>query len=259
LEVCIFWSSDSRAWSDAQVLRWIGPVFAFIGVAAIAAAWLHPVSDRSMLERGGISVILSYQRALPLLGLGSVLGLMRPRRAALGAALAVLGLWLGFAARVWLIAAIVSGPAMAGRLALPGPISCLAAGLILAAPARHRSWLLPPVAIIIGAMLAIGTKLVDPSFHDPNFLRGAIAASVWLVAAVGLTGHRLDQPWFRIATRIAGSWLIAIGLMLGAAILLPRPGIGDSPRCGYSASDSTTTQLDDGTIMYSQTDHYVCE
>jgi hypothetical protein len=200
-----------------------------IGVAAIAAACLHPVPDRSMLERGGISVILSYQRALPLLGLGSVLGLMRPGQAALGTALAVLGLWLGFATREWLIAAIVSGPATAGRLALPGPLSCLAMGLVLAAPARHRSWLMPPTAIIIGAMLAIGIKLDDPSFHDPNFQRGAIAASVWLVAAVGLTGHRLDRSWFRIAVRIVGSWLIAIGLMLGAAILLPRPMIGDAP------------------------------
>lgn len=183
-----------------------------------------------MLARGGIAVVLSYQRALPLLGLGCVLALMRPWQAALGAALAVLGLWAGFVTRDWLIAAIVSGPATTGRLALPGPISCLAGGLILAVSERLRSWLLPPAAIIIGATLALGIKLVDPSFHDPNFLRGAVAASVWLVAAIGLTGRLCDRPWFRIAIRIVGSWLIAIGLMLGAAILLPRPTIGDAPQ-----------------------------
>jgi hypothetical protein len=212
-----------------------------------------------MLERGGISVILSYERALPLLGLGCALTLMRPWQAALGAVLAVLGLWLGFAARDWLIPVIVSGPPTAGRLGLPGPISCLAAGLILAVPERHRPWLLPPVAIIIGAMLAIGIKLVDPSLHDPNFLRGAIAASVWLVVVLGSTGQLVNRPWFRIALRILGSWLIAIGLMLGAVILLPRPTIGESPRCGYSTSSSTTTQLDDGTTTISQTDHYSCD
>jgi hypothetical protein len=86
------------------------------------------------------------------------------------------------------------------------------------------------VAIIIGAMLAIGIKLVDPSFHDPNFIRGAIAASLWLVAVPGLTGRLLDRPWFRIATRIFGSWLIAIGLILGASILIPRRTIGDNPQ-----------------------------
>lgn len=211
-------------------MRWIGPVLAIIGFAAIAATELHAVADRGMLERGGDAVILSYERALPLLGLGCVLALMRPRAVALGALLAVLGLWAGFAARDWLMAAIASGPATASRLGLPGPISCLAVGLTLAVPGRLRSWLLPPSAIVVGAMLAVGIKLVDPSFHDPNFLRGAIAASVWLVAAIGLMGQLCDRPWFRIAIRILGSWLIAIGLMLGAAILLPRPGIGGAPQ-----------------------------
>lgn len=181
-----------------------------------------------MLERGGLSVVLSYQRALPLLGLGCVLALMRSWEAALGATLAALGLWLGFTFRDWLISTVISGPETTGRLGLPGPISCLAAGLILAAPGRLRSWLLPPAAVLIGAMLAIGIKLSDPSFHDPNFVRGAVGASVWLVAAVGLTGHFCNRPWFRIALRILGSWLIAIGLMFGASILMPRPALGDT-------------------------------
>lgn len=182
-----------------------------------------------MLMRGSISIILSYERMLPLLALGFVLALMRPWQAAIGAACAVLGLWLGFAARDWLIAAVVSGPATVRRLALPGPIACLAAGLILAAPAGLRSWLLPLAAIVIGAMLALGIKLVDPSFHDPNFLRGAVATITWLVAGVALTGHLRSWPWFRIAIRILGSWLIAIGLMLGASILVPRPTVSDIP------------------------------
>jgi hypothetical protein len=182
-----------------------------------------------MLARGGLAVFLSYERALPLLGLGCALAFMRFRHAALGAGFAILGLYLGFAAREWLIAAIVSGPATVGRLALPGPVACLAAGLILVSPDRLRAWLLPPGAVVIGAMLAIGVKLVDPSFHDPNFLRGAIGASVALVAAAGVIGHLCDRQWFRIALRIVGSWLIAIGLMLGAAILVPRPTIGNGP------------------------------
>jgi hypothetical protein len=183
-----------------------------------------------MLARGGLAILLSYERALPLLGLGCVLALMRFRHAALGAGFAILGLYLGFASREWLIAAIVAGPATVGRLALPGPIACLAAGIVLVSPDRLRAWLAPPAAIVIGAMLAIGVKLVDPSFHDPNFLRGAIGAGVALVAASGVLGHLCDRPWFRIALRIVGSWLIAIGLMLGAAILVPRPTIGNAPQ-----------------------------
>jgi hypothetical protein len=190
---------------------------------------LHPVADRSMLERGALSVIFSYQRALALFGLGCALATVRSRDAALGAILAAVGVWLGFAFRDWLINAVVSGSATTGRLGLPGPISCLFVGLVLASPQRLRAWLLPPAATLVGAMLAIGIKLVDPSFHDPNFVRGGVAAGVWLVGAVGLTVHLCYRPWLGIAMRIVGSWLIAIGLMLGAALFVSRPSIGAVP------------------------------
>ena len=203
-------------------MRWLGPGLAVVGFVIVGAVYFHSVAQRSMLERGAVSVVLSYERALPLLGLGCALAVVRPRPAALGALLTVVGLWLGLVGRNWLIAAIVSGPTSVGRLALPGPISCLAAGLVLAAPERLRPWLLSLAAIVIGAMLALGIKLIDPSFHDPRFLRGAIVAGIWLVAAVALTGRLCNGLSFRIAMRIFGSWLVAIGLMLGASILVPR-------------------------------------
>ena len=182
-----------------------------------------------MLERGALSVLLSYQRALPLFGLGCALATVRSRQAALGAILAAAGLWLGFAYRDWLINAVVSGSATTGRLGLPGPVSCLFVGVALAAPQGLRAWLLPPTATLVGAMLAVGIKLVDPSFHDPNFVRGGVAAGVWLVGAVGLTVHLCYRPWLGIAMRILGSWLVAIGLMLGVSIFVSRPSIGALP------------------------------
>lgn len=221
--------SDERAWPEFQRLRWIGPVAVIAALAGIAATQLQPAADRSMLERGALSVILSYQRALPLLGLGCALATVRSREAALGAILGVLGVWLGFEYRDWLINAVVSGSATTGRLGLPAPISCLFVGLVLAAPQWLRVWLLLPTAILVGAMLAIGIKLVDPSFHDPNFLRGGVGAGVWLVGAVGLTVHLCYRPWLGIATRILGSWLVAIGLMLGVSMLVPRPAIKAAP------------------------------
>ncbi len=192
-----------------------------------------------MLERGALAVLLSYPHALPLFGLGCALGLVRGWEAALGALLAALGLWLGFEYRDLLINAVVSGAATRVRLGLPGPVACLAIGVVLAAPPWLRSWLLPPAAIVAGAMLAIGIKLVDPSFHDPDFLRGALAASLWLVGAVALTLHLFHRRWLGIAVRILGSWLIAIGLMLGASMLVQRPTIGTAPAQPTQGLDRT--------------------
>lgn len=182
-----------------------------------------------MLERGALSVLLSYPRLLPLFGFGCALGFARRWEVVLAALLAALGLWLGFAFRDALINAVISGPATTARLGLPGPISCLFVGLLLAAPQALRPWLLPPTAIMAGAMLAVAVKLSDPSFHDPDFIRGAIAAGAWSVGAVGFTIHLCRRPWLGIATRILGSWLIAIGLMLGASLLLSRPSVGAAP------------------------------
>ena len=210
-------------------MRWLGPVAVVLALAGVAAMQVHPVADRSMLERGALAVLLSYPVALPLLGLGSALGLARGWEAAVAAVLAVIGLWLGFEYRDLLINAVISGVATRVRLGLPGPVSCFAVGIVLAAPPGLRSWLLAPAAIVVGAMLAVDVKLVDPSFHDPDFLRGALVASGWLVGAVGLTVHLVRARWLGIAVRILGSWLIAIGLMLAVSILVPRPSIGAPP------------------------------
>jgi hypothetical protein len=165
---------------------------------------------------------------LPLLGLGCILALVHPRLATFGALLAALGFWLGLHFLGTLITSIAARPAMANWVGLPGPIACVAVGLALAASGWLRYWLVPPAAMVIGAMLAIGIELADPDTDDPHFLLGASAASLWLIVAIAIIGRLCDRRWFRIATRILGSWLIAIGLMLGAAILLPRSKIGDA-------------------------------
>ena len=210
-------------------MRWLGPVAVVAALAGIAAMQIHPVADRSMLERGALAVLQSYSVALPLLGLGCAMGLARGSQAAVAAMLALIGLWLGFEYRDLLINAVISGVATRVRLGLPGPVSCFLVGIVLAAPPRLRSWLLPPAAVVMGAMLAVDVKLVDPSFHDPDFLRGALVASAWLVGAVSLTVHLVRARWLGIAVRILGSWLIAIGLMLVVSILVPRPSIGAQP------------------------------
>lgn len=213
-------------------------------LASIAAMQVHPVADRSMLERGALTVLLSYSVALPLLGLGCALGLARGWEAAAAAMLVVVGLWLGFEYRDLLINAVISGVATRVRLGLPGPVSCFAVGIVLAVPPGLRSWLSPAAAVVVGAMLAVDIKLVDPSFHDPDFLHGALVASGWLLGAVGLTVHLIRARWLGIAVRILGSWLIAIGLMLVVSILVPRPSIGAPPPSQPVQSIGHTGSLD---------------
>jgi hypothetical protein len=212
-------------------MRWIGPALGVLGLAAVAAMLLHAAPDRLLAERGALSVLLSVELALPLIGLGLAAALVPSREAAAAALLFAAGLVIGFYAREWLLSVIVTGAAAVYRLSLIGPVACLAAGVTLVATGWPRRGLLPFAGVVVGVALGLAITLNDPSFHDRSFPRGAIAATTWLAVAVGLTGRGFgfDRPWLGIGARIFGSWLIAIGLLLGGATIarqyraLPKP------------------------------------
>jgi hypothetical protein len=228
--------------ASRQALRpldWIGPLIGALGIAAVVLMLLRTTSSRTLFEGGVLSIALTVDRALPLAGLGLALAIAQGREAALGILLLGLGLVLGFVGREWLLSLILTGPKTIYRLRLIGPLACLVVGVTLVSPERTRRWLRALAAVGLGALLALAIKLDDPSFHDPNFPRGAIAATIWLASAVGLTGRSFAQPWLGTAVRIFGSWLIAIGLLLGGAALAPRAGPGKPSVSGQSSRATT--------------------
>ncbi len=175
------------------------------------------------MASGALFVVLAYHHVLPLLGLGCALALMAPRLAALAAILFVLGLGLGVFARELMVSydsAFLT--ALTRLLLLTSSLSCLVTGLCLAIPPRVRNWLVPPAAVVLGATLATATQMNSPEPHAPGFAAGAAGAAFWLVATVFLMVRGLRRPWLPTAARILGSWLIAIGLLVGGTTLAPR-------------------------------------
>jgi hydrogenase/urease accessory protein HupE len=108
--------------------------------------------------------------------------------------------------------------------ALPGipipALSLLILGMLVAADLR-----LPPPAV---TALAVGLGLEHGVRNGFAMLQagagilgllGVLAALVVLIALVAAGVVALHQPWARMAVRVAGSWLAAIGLlMLGWAL-----------------------------------------
>lgn len=192
------------------------------GLACLALIALEPPESRGTLAWWLLRSAVSAERALPLAALGVALALAGRRLAVAAAVAFAAGLGAGLAATDWLLARLVFADNAGAYLSLPGPIACLAVGLALAAPPALGSWLLLPAALLVGEMQAHAIRLSDPSLHDPAIQRAGVLAAVWLVAAVGLTLWAFRQAWFAIAGRIVGSWLLAIGLLYGGALLLPR-------------------------------------
>jgi len=118
--------------------------------------------------------------------------------AALGAA-AVLHLWLP-----------VKAPSVPG-------LALLLAGLLLVRPPQRMTAWLPPLALLVGLSLghSIGTEI--PSRDDGFiFVLGFGLGCVTIINYTMLGWARFHRGWMVVASRILGSWLVAIGMMLVA-------------------------------------------
>jgi len=199
--------------------RWAGVALAAAG--ALAAAALAYTAKQSSFAGWFLTYAIAPERALPLVGLGIACGIVRVPVLGLTLALFGLGIVIGMAAHDWLILTIFTVLEGTTHLSLTTPIGCLAIGLALVPGARVLSCMLPLAAFTEGVMLALAVFLTDPSLHDPIFVWTPLLAAIWIVIAVASTLQAFRGNWGVIFGRIAGSWLVAVGLLYGGVSLLP--------------------------------------
>ena len=71
-------------------------------------------------------------------------------------------------------------------------------------------------------MLGLVIRLMDPSLHEPAYTWTPVLIAFWIIVAVSLTIRAFWRGWFPIFARIFGSWLLAIGLLYGGAMLVTK-------------------------------------
>lgn len=172
---------------------------------------------------------LSLERVVPLAGLGVAIALVRGRHVVVAPMTFLLGVALGMLFQDQYLALMAGVPGATTHLFLTGPFSAVAAGLLLIIPARARLWVLPSAAMLIGVMLGVATMLTDPTLPDPAIPLIAALIALWIMAVIGLSGHAFWLGWFPVAARILGSWLIAIGLLLGGTAIATKPPVPPPP------------------------------
>jgi len=195
-----------------------------IGIVTIIAIALHPASGRSLAESGALAVALGFGRALPLIGLGVAAGLSRDREAVACGILFAIGFTAGFVEKDDMLSAL-AGPGETYRVFLVDPLASLTMGLGLAIPGAFRRYALPFVALIVGCLFALSMKLNSPDPTSAMFPTGGAAVAAWLLATSALFSRQRTARWLQIAFRIFGSWLIAIGLLLGGAAVVQRSAV----------------------------------
>jgi hypothetical protein len=186
----------------------------------LIAVLLRPVGERTLIERGMIYTIMTYDLVLPLLGLGIAASQMRRWQAVLVAAVFAGGVPVGIEGEYRLLAEGRISIQYAGYFAFAGPLCCVMAAAALAFAGRARSWITPVAALLSGVALGFAIALHHPSVGDLRFPFGATAGGLWLISLAPAILRPFDRSWLRIGGRIFASWLVAIGLMLGGAKLV---------------------------------------
>lgn len=166
--------------------------------------------------------ILSVELLLPVVGAGVVLGQLPRWPRLLSAVTLLAGAVAGLFVREDIYALMAPVREAASHLFLTGPIACLAVGITLVLPAERRVWIAPLMLTLAGAALAVATRLSDPALFSPHYLPAAFAIQTAIVVAVGWPIARLAHPVLGIASRIAGSWMLAVALLYGGAFMATR-------------------------------------
>jgi len=178
--------------------------------------------SRTLIESGALYPLLTYDQALPLFGIGFAFGLAPMRLAILTILFFVAGLALGLSLEDRLLD-FFTDSGWLSALSLLGPLSCVIVGIALISSGSLRAWILAPAAVAFGTAFGFAVGLNDTSIDDWGYATGATITGLWLASLSMMLARRFEGAWIQIAARILGSWLMAIGVMLGGVQLVPTP------------------------------------
>lgn len=185
--------------------------------AAWPLALLPPAASAHFVETGlgpfldGVThFLLSLEDLLPVIALALLAGL-GGQLAALRATLVLPAAWLfgGFAGFVGFAA---GDGRLEGAIAA---VSALVLGALVAADRRWPGWLPPALAAGLGLLLGwLNGAAIARDGQDVLALAGIAAAAGVTVALLAALVLSLRPAWMRVAVRVAGSWIAAVGLLL---------------------------------------------
>jgi len=208
--------SAAQPVARSAATRLVGAGVVIIG-AVLLAIMFRPLGERGPIESGIAYAIVTYDLALPLVGLGVSMATLKRWQAIFFGLMLIGSVPLGIVGEHRLLSAAGLPPELARHFTYLGPLCCVAAGLALAPARRIRLWILPVAAVLCGATLGFLAALHDPAVGDLQFASGAAAAALWLMAAPTILLRWFDVSWLKIGGPILGSWLVAIGVLLGTS------------------------------------------
>lgn len=193
----------------------MNPIERRLRIALFVAILLSPAIARAHLTDTGLGpiydgiahLLLSFDDLLPVVALALLAGLNGARAGRLVLFILPTAWFAGGIAGV--LAAGAAPPAIVTSLSL------LALGVLTAASAQLRPALVVFLAVALGLIHGwLNGAAIATAGREASGLIG-IAGTIFVVVALGsAVVVSLRKPWTRIAVRVAGSWIAAVGLLV---------------------------------------------
>jgi len=198
----------------SSILFWLTPAITLIAAPSAHAHLMN--TGFGPFHDGLMNLFVTPDDLLPVIALALLAGLRGPR----------FGRAVLFALPVaWLVGS-AAGLLLAPPITLPlaETIFTIALGALLATDSPLPLASVACLAILLGSLHGILNGSELPKTSSSAHLSAAGVATGLFVAVSLLAGQAasVHVPWARVAVRVAGSWIVAVGLlMLGWAMRFP--------------------------------------
>ncbi|MDX8492490.1 hypothetical protein RFN29_12965 [Mesorhizobium sp. VK22B] len=203
----------------------------FASVPALVLASQFIPHDFSFPEMGALFTLSVYDVALALIGLSLNAALIPDNRLSWPLIALFLCALLPAATFTENLLELLRRIEMDSNLYTLPPAAVILTGIGFWAPHRLRAMSCAASAVLLGLTLGLFVGLEDLAIS--SFIAGSVASALWCLIAPGvLARHFVPIRWLHIAGRIAGSWLVVIGVIVLLSALLPprQPVSGERDR-----------------------------
>ncbi|RYC15330.1 hypothetical protein [Ciceribacter ferrooxidans] len=212
---------DFRRISRTAGFRWsLGLVLlGFLGLG-LSQAIPH---DYGFLELGFLFTLSVYDLVLAMLGLAVAAAVApgaREMRIIFATFLVVLVAMLSFFDPIF--RGIMASP-LGEVLYLVAPAAVISTGAALWVPGRWAGPAAAVAAAIVAFSFSLFVGLDDLGIGILDFTTGTVLCALWLVVAPALLLRQFRGPWLVIPSRIVGSWLVVIGIIVLGSLYMPQP------------------------------------
>ncbi len=179
-----------------------------IALGVATPAFAHSVDKRFGDFYGGmLHPLTTLEHLLPILGLSLLAGQQGPRR----------GRWVLLMLPVGLLMGGVVASHLEPSLYVTwfNRLSFIVVGILVAAALRPPLPAMAALALLLG--LSHGYENVAGIFSNVAlhlFVSGVIVSGIALTAVFAASAVSLQAPWQRVAIRVVGSWIAAIGILM---------------------------------------------